>query len=202
MKQLLIAVLCLAACSTARLDALDHGFLTLENGKSVRAANLPIAIYASDGTKNEWVLEAVDWWNKALSKDGTPRIAFIVMSGYGAVPVYADHYITPESTIPYGYNDWWDPAALEGTAPVGRCTSKVDNRTGHIIESMVELNYHYAWHDHTMVQALKNEMGHLLGLKDDGYSIDLNSIMADKLVWDGQLTNADYKRLLDAYTDL
>jgi hypothetical protein len=184
------------------LDTLDRGFLVLPNGKTVKAAYLPISIHASDGTKAEWVTEAANWWNKALSKDGTPRVVFMVEAGYRSVPVYSDHYILPESRVVDGYNDWWDPATLEGAHPLGRCTSKIDDRTGHIIESMIELSYHLAWHDRTMVQILKNEMGHLLGLKDDVFSRDLNSVMSEKLLWNGQLTQGDFDRLLEAYVDM
>ena len=197
----LVLTACAPACSTGRLDAVDHGFLKLEDGKIVRAAHLPILVHASDGTKNEWVMKAVDWWNKALSRDGMPRVAFIMQGGYGSVPVYADHYITPESRIPYGYNDWFDPASLEGASPIERCTSKVDPLTGHIMESMIELNYHFADNDKTMEQALKHAFGHLLGLADDEYSIDLNSIMSEKLLWNGQLTDNDFARLF-VYEDL
>jgi hypothetical protein len=178
---------------------MDEGFLTLANGKTVQASGLPIEVYASEGTKQEWVVEAVDWWNKTLSRDGVKRTAFKVGSGYRAVPVYADHYIMPESSVPPEYNDWWNLDSMEDPRPLGRCTAKVDTASGHISDAMIELNWHYAYYDRVMILALKQEMGHLLGLADDRRSIDLASIMSEGLIWDGRLTPWDFDRLVIAY---
>lgn len=196
---LLVVIFCVSCASTQRIfnqrmDSLDNGFM-INNGNCVNALSLPISVFPSYGTAYRWVAAAVLWWNTELDHE-----FFVIEDNQSTALIYSDHYIEGFTAS----NQWFDLDELYSDLTYGRASLGLDENGG-IVTQYIELNYILAHNDRAMIQSLKHELGHLLGLQDDPgppVTVDLNSIMADSLIWNGELTRNDRNLIIETYGDM
>lgn len=176
----LLVMLCVAAdCEQARLEALDAGRMTMADGTEMRPAVLPWVVVVDESIGSDVVDLAARWWNLE-----TGAVLFEVDDG--ASPQL---FGTLEVSMGYAGGDEYGPAG------VFRDETNLD---GEILRGSIVISSDIAYHEATVFDAIRHELGHALGLADDPHSIDLDSIMSSPLMPGAGLTEHDRDLILGA----
>lgn len=178
-------------CENTRLEGLDNGRLEM-SGYNVEPHHYPMRVIAltsvddeAFGFDRDLIIQAVEWWNEQASRDGIQRNVFVVddeaipgTTGVIEVGVgyTGDSY---EDGIPGIYEFYYDEE--------------------FIMYGVVTVSSDITYNDRTVIDVLRHELGHALGLDDDPDSIDLDSVMGSPLVYDGGLTEGDFGLVEESY---
>ena len=176
MNKLHIAIVALFAmgsdCESSRLYSLDNGRLTIDGETEMTPCCLPWRVVSD----LEIAPDAIAWWDRELGENYFELDNSAWQDNYGVL------------FINCGTTGIDDPAGVFYDATDGN---------GSILQGAIVISSDIAYHEETVFYALLHEMGHALGLADDPYSLDLNSIMSSPLIIGGELTDHDRDLLLD-----
>lgn len=189
---LCIAVLLMGSeCEQRRLDSLDRGFMLLypNTDEPALPAFLPWTVVVDNSVLDEeygfdpvLVEQAVDWWNTVARRDGFVRAWFDFED-----ECYADDLCLVVSTGYTGDSDAEDEFGIF-------TFTLQDSR---FVAGDIVVSSDITYDADTVLAVLKHEMGHSLGLADDVYSLDLNSIMCSPLLISGRVTDNDWHLLVE-----
>ena len=169
---LLLSLCCLGAdCEQDRLDGLDNGRMTLDDGTEMHPYLTPWYVTWDDSIDDDFAMDAIEWWNEQAGVE----VFEVEAWSFSAISIEAN--LLPEDVAGVFRDNTYDD---------GRISS------GDIVIS-ADIMYDY---DYSQA-ALRHEMGHALGLADDPHSIDLNSIMSSPLIVGGELTDHDRSLVVD-----
>lgn len=157
-----------AECEEHRLEDLDNGRSQLTDGTEMRPLVLPwfVTFETDSSALGPMLMQSFDWWNEQVGFD-----VFTDNSSIGFSEISVEANLMPENVA----GEFHDVTREDGMILSGSIT----------ISSDIMYDQDYA------ESALHHEMGHALGLADDPYSIDLNSVMSSPLIEGGQLTDRD-----------
>lgn len=169
-------------CERERLEGLDEGMYA-------EPEYLPWAVVPEPELELE-VLQACDWWNNEMSRDGVTRVVFHPEPG-------ADYDEGTHGVIPVFYG--FIPENEDGTMPGG--LFEYAERDGLLLYGQITILADLEYHPATVSAALRHELGNALGLADDPNSIDLNSVMSYELAENGELTEHDFALVAEVYDE-
>jgi hypothetical protein len=146
------------------------------------------SVDGDDGFDRALVVQAIEWVNVELSRDGVPRTYFELVSSStterGSIVVEVGYTGEDEN---------------EDTFPgIFRAAY---NSNSEIVYGTITVSPEITYHAPTVYAVLRHELGHCLGLGDDPgppVTVDLNSFMASPLVLDGDMTRRDFTTVVDA----
>ena len=172
MKYLIFLLFC--ACSSAHLDV---GLLERDAGDLYACPPLGISPQQDVSSATD---TAVTWWNEQIGE----QVFFL--------SPYVTDFSVRRGYVPPG--DYDPESTTGGVAGIARLEYSEDGLITSC-DITVSIDISYSWQ--TMVEVIKHELGHCLGLDDDPYSLDLNSIMSDPMVWRGEVTELDRELVLE-----
>ena len=162
---------------------LDNG-LMVRDGLELHVDFFPQTVTADDlEGDTELLPEAVTWWNDQLDFEAFEQV---------------DHIADINVTIGYvPITDWNPEYPDQGEAGLAEVTY---DSSGVINDCQVTLSSDVSYHRPTLLQVLKHELGHCLGLDDDPgppTTVDLRSVMGVPLDPLGEVTDHD-QELIEA----
>jgi predicted Zn-dependent protease len=168
-------------CEQQRLAELDNGRM-LRTGVELRQCE-PLAGISGD---TRVLPDAVDQWNTWADMDGVERTWFAIANGAISVE---------EGYVPV--SEWNPEYPDQGEA--GIAAIEYAEESGCITDCRITLSSDIADHRPTLLQVLRHEMGHCLGLDDDpgiDITVDLRSVMGRPIDPLGVLTPGDFELLI------
>jgi len=190
---LLTAVVC-CGNDCVEVGVTDEGFHVADDGVELYPGKLPAAL-GIDTTVTDVTLlpEVLDRWNAWLSRDGVARTVLVV----------AEEAETPRAVVSIGFvpaPDWGETFIDGDVADPAEITYlDYDLETGEVLGAEIVLSSDIAYDRDTLVDVLSHGVGHFLALADDPgppATVDLKSVMASPMDPLGELTKADFDRLL------
>ena len=170
MKHLLLVLFLLVACDPTYLD---NGRIS-RDGLELYSAP-PLGVSASPEMR-PFVLQAIDWWADQVGTE-----------------VFFSPTPTPDVNVTVGFvpaGDEFDIEEMTGEN-LGIAYLDYSRFDGLVTWCEIVISSDIAYHESTVLEVTKHELGHCLALDDDPRSLDLNSIMSSPLVWRGEVTPRD-----------
>lgn len=181
---LVIAVIALSSVCASNCAPEDDGMMVVD-GVVIAPAAIPWCI-SEDGLAMEsndqihdMIIEATRQWNSWLG------FTAFSQERCSSLSIDVSFNLAPSS------DDFADT--------FGFATMAIDN--GVISDCDITISSDVAYHGPTVYQVLLHEMGHCIGLGDDVYSIDLNSVMSYKLLIGGEATLHDVSLIQSVYQE-
>lgn len=176
----------------------DNG-LKIQNGEPLKPYTSPWIVLVDEnsvggdfGFPERLIKDAVDWWNSELRKHGAEKDYFIFERDYdddsfGTIAVYAG-YVGSSSTG----DSYYDPTYFyDGSYDEVLGRFNYSYFDGFITDGNIIVSSDITYHNGTVLDVLKHELGHALCLDDDSGSKSLNSVMGSPLVNNGSLLKTD-----------
>ena len=159
-----LAVISLLFLSSCEMESLDNGMM-FRDGVYLYS-NPPLGVYVDSEMDALIVDEAIDWWAEQAGRE-----------------MFFRPTPTPDVTVFVGH--------IPSSEVVGLANIRFSRFDGLITSCDIILSSDYYGDRDYILGGVKHELGHCVGLDDDPFSRDVNSIMSNTLLPDGQLTERD-----------
>jgi hypothetical protein len=191
-------------CEKSRLESLDNGQMTTDQGVPLYPASLPWEVVGEEMENPEALSDAIEaangWFSPVeVFAGGVDSERFMALDllpepvsceeddpGYercGVILVSQGYVGTPDWDEGLDFNDDGGIADMRW------------NEDGEILYGDIILNIDYAYDYQTMRDTSLHELGHFLGFAHDGDSLDLGSCMSSPPQYDCRYTESDIERV-------